>query len=113
MKIDSYSFGRITIDGRPYTSDVIIYPGRVDGSWWRKEGHRLQLADLADVLADPPEVLVVGIGASGVMKVDPEVERRMAELGVRLVARRSFEACEEFNRLAATARTVACIHLTC
>jgi hypothetical protein len=113
MKIDSYSFGRIVIDGRPYTADVIIYPGRVDASWWRQEGHLLQLADLPGVLEDPPEVLVVGVGANGVMKVDPEVERRLAELGVRLVARRSFEACEEYNRLAPTTRTVACIHLTC
>jgi len=32
MKIDSYSFGRIVIDGQVYTSDVIIYPDRVDAS---------------------------------------------------------------------------------
>ena len=113
MRIGSYSFGRITIDGRPYTSDVIIYPERVDASWWRKEGHRLQLADLGEVLSEPPEVLVVGCGASGLMKVTPEVERKAAELGIRLVVRRSAEACEEFNRLAGERRTVACIHLTC
>ena len=113
MKIDSYGFGRISIEGHPYTSDVIIYPERVDASWWRKEGHLLQLADLGEVLRDPPEVLVVGTGASGVMKVAPEVEERAAVLGVRLVVRRSYEACQEYNRLAGERRTVACIHLTC
>ena len=45
MKIDSYSFGRIVINGKTYTSDVIIFPDKVDASWWRKEGHLLQLAD--------------------------------------------------------------------
>ncbi len=55
MKIDSYSFGRIVINGKTYTSDVIIYPGRVDASWWRKEGHLLQLEDVAEALQAKPD----------------------------------------------------------
>lgn len=113
MRIESYSFGRITVDGHSYTSDVIIYPHRVDASWWRKEGHRLQVADLKDVLAEEPEILVVGTGASGVMKVAPEVEHQAAEAGIRLVVRRTSEACNEYNRLADERKTVACLHLTC
>jgi hypothetical protein len=113
MKIDSYSFGHLSVDGRAYTSDVIIYPDRVDASWWRQQGHLLQVADLAEVFKDPPEVLIVGTGAHGVMKVAHEVELKAAELGVRLVVQRSYEACEEFNRLAASRKTIACLHLTC
>lgn len=41
MTIASYSFGKITIDGQTFTSDLIIYPGRIDPSWWRREGHFL------------------------------------------------------------------------
>ena len=59
-KIDSYRFGEIVIDGRRHSKDVIIYPDRVRGHWWRKEGHFLALEDLAEVLQAPPEVLVVG-----------------------------------------------------
>jgi len=29
-KIESYGFGEIVIDGRRYSSDVIVYPERVD-----------------------------------------------------------------------------------
>ena len=54
MKIEHYSFGNITIDGQTYTSDVIIYPERVDASWWRKEGHNLQIEDLAGVIKAEP-----------------------------------------------------------
>jgi len=113
MRITGYRFGRIEIDGRVFQSDVIIYPDRVDPSWWRKEGHRLQVADLPEVWNDPPEVLIVGCGASGVMKVAPEVEEKAGELGVRLITNRSDGACEEFNRLAGNVRVVAAIHLTC
>ncbi len=111
--IDSYSFGRLSVEGRAYTSDVIIYPERVDASWWRQEGHRLRLADLAEVWAAAPEVIVVGTGATGLMKVDPEVEAEAARRGIRLVVARSKEACQEYNRLAPQGRTVACLHLTC
>jgi len=54
MMIEHYSFGKITIDGQTYTSDLIIYPGKIDTSWWRKEGHNLQVEDLKDVLIDSP-----------------------------------------------------------
>jgi hypothetical protein len=48
--IESYDFGVLRIDGKEYHSDVIIYPEsspggcRVDGSWWRKQGHRPRVA---------------------------------------------------------------------
>lgn len=45
--IESYTFGRMTVNGKHYSADLIIYPnGRLQDSWWRKEGHRLQLADI-------------------------------------------------------------------
>jgi hypothetical protein len=46
MMITSYDFGHIIIDGKRYTSDLIVFPDRVKVGWWRKEGHRLQLEDL-------------------------------------------------------------------
>lgn len=113
MRIDDYAFGHVTIDGNRYTSDVIIYPGRVDASWWRKQGHYLQPVDLEEVWREPPEVLVVGTGASGVMKVAPEVEARAEALGIELIVRRSEAACQEFNQLSQGRRVVACLHLTC
>lgn len=64
--IDSYEFGRIAVDGKNYTSDVIIFPDKVLDGWWRKNGHSLHLQDLKKVLeAEPkPEVLVVGTGVT-------------------------------------------------
>ena len=83
MKIDSYSFGRIVINKKTYTTDVIIYPGRVDASWWRKEGHLLQFADVAEALQAKPDVLVIGTGYAGVMRVPKETVDRIAAHGDR------------------------------
>jgi len=63
--IDDYRFGRIVIDGRAYTSDLILLPHRVVENWWREEGHLLHAADLGPVLELQPEVLVVGQGTFG------------------------------------------------
>lgn len=112
-KIDSYRFGHVVIDDQQYTSDVIIYPDRVEGSWWRDEGHSLALADLPAVLRDPPQVLVIGQGSLGRMDVPPKVRRYFQDAGVEVIAETTASACETYNRLREVRRTVAALHLTC
>ena len=67
--IDSYRFGSIVIDGKEYQSDVIIFPDRVMDNWWRREGHKLQLADIEDVLDENPDLVIAGTGVSAAAKV--------------------------------------------
>jgi hypothetical protein len=67
-RIDHYEFGRIVVDGRQETKDLIILPDRVVRNWRRRDGHALVLDDLADVLDELPPHLVVGTGADGRMR---------------------------------------------
>jgi hypothetical protein len=66
-RIDHYEFGRIVVDGREETRDLIILPNRVVRNWWRQEGHALVVDDLREVLDELPSQLVVGTGANGRM----------------------------------------------
>jgi len=113
--IEFYDFGEITIDGNRYTSDVIIFPEHVDDRWWRKEGHRLSIEDLKTVLqAQPkPEVVVVGTGYNGFMKVPDGVKEFLKSKNIEFVVENTREACKTYNRLASTKRVVAAFHLTC
>jgi hypothetical protein len=113
MKIDSYSFGRIVINGKTYTSDVIIYPGRVDASWWRKEGHLLRLADLAEALMAKPDILVIGSGHDGVMRVPKDTIDRIAAQGIEVKVERTSKAVEVYNDLQGAKTVIAALHLTC
>ncbi len=113
MKIEHYSFGKITINGKTYTSDVIIYPGRVDSSWWRKEGHYLQVVDLTDVINAKPEVLIIGTGYSGVMVVPKETISHLESKGIEVHVARSEKAVEMFNKLQKEKIVIAALHLTC
>lgn len=111
--IEDYSFGRIVIDGQTYTDDVIIYPERVDDTWWREEGHRLKVADIEEVIEAAPEVLVVGTGAHGRVSIEPEVKQRLEEEGIELLSAPTEEACETYNDLCGEKKAVAALHLTC
>ena len=111
--IDSYDFGRIVIHGRRYNTDLIVFPDRVKDGWWRKEGHGLHIEDLDEVVQDNPEVLIVGTGYSGLMKVPAETREYVKSKGIELIAQRTAEACKTFNRLVKSKKIVAALHLTC
>jgi hypothetical protein len=113
MHVDHYEFGTITIDGQSYRNDILIWPGRIKTNWWRREGHFLQLDDVAEALAADPQVLVVGRGAYGRMEVDPALAAYLQDLGVELMAYPTREACQVINDLAGKRRLAAALHLTC
>jgi len=112
-RIESYDFGRIKISGETYTSDVIIFPERIEASWWRQEGHILTIDDLSPVFEEKPEVLVIGTGFGGVMKVPDAVLKALRDMGIDTVVTKTQEACEEFNNLMEKEQVVAALHLTC
>jgi len=111
--IDDYSFGRMVIDGKTYTSDVIVFPDHVQSSWWREEGHRLSLKDIEDVLVSRPEVLVVGTGSFGAMKVPAAVSGGIKEQGIELIVEKTAVAVRTYNQLSSGKRVIGAFHLTC
>ncbi len=114
MRIESYRFGRMVVDGREYRKDLKILPPSVVENWWRKEGHKLHLEDIGDILEYAPEVLVVGTGAYGFMKVLSEVKEELSRRGIRLIAERTSRAVEAFNSLYEEGKRVCgAFHLTC
>ncbi len=114
MHIDSYQFGKIVIEGKSYSSDCIILGDSVQSDWWRKQGYSLSAKDLKDVIAAKPSVLIVGCGASGLMKVPDETRQVLQEHDIRLEALDTAKAVERFNELSQTGVDIAAaLHLTC
>ncbi|MGB7062914.1 MAG: MTH938/NDUFAF3 family protein [Candidatus Zixiibacteriota bacterium] len=111
--IDSYDFGEVVIDGRKYTSDLIICPDGIKDQWFRREGHRLCTDDLGDVLDKKPDVIVVGTGNPGLMRVLPETEKLIESKGIKLIVQPTREACRTYNQLTPSQEVIALLHLTC
>lgn len=114
MKIDEYAFGRIRVEGRSYSADLILYPDRVEQNWWRKKGHYLQIEDLSGRVGATCEALIIGTGAHGAMRVAGEVKGWLEEQGIPWEAHPTGKACDRYNALVKERkRVIAALHLTC
>jgi hypothetical protein len=111
-EIGGYGFGRVTIDGREETRDVIVLPQRVVRGWWRKEGHGLVLEDLDEVLDELPERLLVGTGAYGQLRPDRGALEALRARGVDVEVLPTADAVRRYAELDA-GKTAAALHLTC
>lgn len=113
MHIDEYGFGKIRIDGKEYENDVILLPGQVYSDWWRRKGHELHPDDLSRIVEAEPELLIVGKGYYGRMKVLDAAKKKIEAIGCQLIARKTEEACSLYNEKESEQRVVAALHLTC
>lgn len=112
--IDSYSFGKMTVDGTGYSTDVLIFGETVKANWWRKKGHELCLDDISDAIDEfKPEVIIIGTGKVGMLKVLPETQRYIESLSIQLLVERTGQAWQTFNRLAGSKKILGAFHLTC
>jgi hypothetical protein len=110
MRIDSYSFGSIVVDGKSYASDVIIFRDRVL-SWWRKDGHSLHIDDLEEVIKEKPKFLIIGTGSSGLVNVPEELVKELSS-EIQVFVEPTGRAVERFNGMQGE-DVVAALHLTC
>lgn len=114
IRIESYSFGRMMINGISYTKDVIIYPdGSILCPWWRKQGHVLEVADLSDLITAAPEIIICGTGAMGVMRPSAALKDHLKTCGIDFIAEKSAKAAATYNTMSGRRKTGACFHLTC
>ena len=112
--IETYTFGRILVNGVTYTHDIRIINGKVLPEWWRRSGHRVTVDDIRDILAARPEILVIGQGYSGMMKSDDAFREAVRNQGIKLIEEKTGKAVEIFNRLHRKGESVAAgFHLTC
>jgi hypothetical protein len=112
-RIDSYRFGEIVVDGRTYRSDIIIFPDRVNSGWWRREGHSLDIEDLREAMEAGPEVLLIGTGCYGRLRVPAGLIDRLEEEGCHVLAFDTKTACDTYDRISTDKKTVGLFHLTC
>jgi hypothetical protein len=112
--IESYSFGRIVINGTTYTNDVKIIDETVIPEWWRKKGHTVKPEDVSDLADSRSEYVVIGKGKPGMMKTSREAKRLFEDRGIQLLEEKTTKAIQTFNRLRREGKRVcAGFHLTC
>jgi hypothetical protein len=119
--IQSFDWGKFVIngvihsmDGEGVGKDVCIIHGKVY-PWKARKGHQLQPEMVVCVFNQGVEVLVIGNGVNGALKVKKKTQKAIKAAGIEtLVVERTPEACKIFNRLYSEGKNVALLaHGTC
>ncbi|MCF7890213.1 MTH938/NDUFAF3 family protein [Candidatus Bipolaricaulota bacterium] len=116
MVIESYSFGRMVVEGEEYRDDLIICGREVDSGWVRKRGHKLHPEDLTWITGKDPDLLVVGTGSNGRMRVTDETRTFLNDKGIDLWIGVTEEAADYFNARMEEGNekgVAGAFHLTC
>jgi len=109
--IEDYSFGRIVIDGEEFDEDVILLGEEIIDGWWRERGHSVNKNDLEAILDFDPDILILGTGSSGNMKVPRSLSKR---LDFEVESYPTKNAIKRYNELLKENKKVAGgFHLTC
>ncbi len=110
--IDKFSFGKIKIKDKIYEDDVIVFwDGRVEE---KERSHLLTKKEIEDLMMEEPDVIVVGKGSSGLMRIEEGVEEILKEEGIELVESNTDDAVKLFNDFIRRGKkAIGVFHLTC
>jgi hypothetical protein len=113
FKIENYRFGHIVINGTEYTTDLKIFFNEVKPNWWRAKGHLLNVSDIEDILEQKPEIIIIGTGSAGILKVAESTIKVINKYDITLITKPTPEACDIYNELSGKNKVIAALHLTC
>jgi hypothetical protein len=118
MRIERSEFGNITIDGETYPHDVIIsLSGKVRK---RKKklsneqygtSHIISKAEAKSVYEKGCDLLIVGAGQEGHVRLSPDASEYLAKNGCAVVVQPTQVAIRTFNQ--STVKKIGLIHVTC
>ncbi len=119
VHFDSSKFGEVVINGRSF-GDVLVVGEEVeerdDLRLERELGtdHLIGNWEVERLLSNNPGMVVIGNGASGDLRVMPEVREKFKKARVELIILTTPRAIEEYNDLVEMGKRVnALIHTTC
>jgi len=110
-KIDSTYFGSVVIDGRKFDTDMVVcWDGDLRE---RQKSHVFEKREFEDLMMKDPEVIIIGTGQSGLVKVDPSTDIAAKLGGIDIIVAKTPIAIQEFNKLVKKKKAIAVIHVTC
>lgn len=110
--ITSYSFGRMTINGRNYTCEVQIFPNGDVREWTLQDPHYIVPADIEEIVNSGIEMLIIGTGDVGNAGVPEETHRFLESKNIKVRELNTHEAVELFNS-SPKDKLGAVFHLNC
>jgi len=119
VKFASTKFGSVTVNGQEY-KDILVVGEKIiprDLDMLHQEygtGHVVAPEELDRLLSGEPDVVVIGTGQYGLLKVGESIREMAGEVGVDLIFASTPKAISRYNQLVEEGKKVnALIHVTC
>lgn len=112
IKIESYSFGNLTVAKKIYKNDVLLLPDDIVLSWQRQKSHFVIMKDIKKLTEIELDHLIFGTGFYGLMKIDEEIALFCKKRNIELFIGKTKQAIEKYNALPVNKKAAA-LHLTC
>ena len=118
MKIDGTRFGRITIDDKTYSHDVIIgLSGKVAkrrkklSKKYYGTSHTISREEAKFVYEKGCRQLILGTGQYDQVRLSPEAARYLEKKGCQVIAKPTPKARKAYNH--SKAKRIGLFHITC
>ena len=86
MQISNFRFGCFNIDGAEYQHDIKIIDNKIK-IWNYIKHHTVVPEDLDDILPVNPEIIIIGIGESGLVFVEEATKKLVKEKNINLIVK--------------------------
>jgi hypothetical protein len=118
MRIDGTEFGSITINGKTYQHDVVI---RLSGEVEKRQkklskeqygtSHIISKAEAKSVFEDGCDVLIIGAGQGGNVRLSPKASAYFDKKGCHVIVQPTPEAIRSFDQ--SHEKKIGLMHVTC
>ena len=105
--IDEYKYGMFKIDGKTHYDDIKILGTKV--RFWECRSREINVGDIKDLLEMNPEIVIIGLGAGGLISVSDSVRDMLHSKKIKLHAENNPKACELYNQSLMDGKKVAAI----
>ena len=111
--IDDHKFGSFVVDGRMYLGDIKIVNNRVR-HWEDRRKHIITLENIKDLLESNPEMIIIGTGNSGLLKIHENVKEIIMGRRIKLFIDKNLSAIKKYNEtISENRKGAALFHATC
>jgi len=113
------TFGSVVIGGEKYR-DVLVIEGQVEPREREKleelfgTSHLVAPVEVSKLISGQPEIVLIGNGQHGALRVSEEVKKQIEKEGIKLVVLKTPQAILQYNKWIKEGKKVnALIHVTC
>lgn len=116
-RIKRLAWGRVEVEGKGSLKDAKLFPGGSREWNWDETGtsheQGIQPDDIAELLDNGAEVVVLSKGITGRLEVNPKTLALLHDKHIPVHVLQSEEAVKVYNRLREVAKVGGLIHSTC